>query len=252
MSSAGVKAILLAGAPRTAGGEEEELMLRATRAIVERPGALPVRVGVNTGRVFAGIVGTPTRRTYTFYGDAINTAARIMARAADGQLLAREDVLERARTTYATTPIEPFVAKGKTELVRASDVGTAVGEREQEAIGPFVGREHELDALLAALAPGRARARAPRARDRCAGPRQDAPAGRAVRAGGRAPSRCACSAPSPAPTTRTRPSARSCGARSSSLPTRRRSRSSGGCAPRSGRAPASSSRGCRCSASSSG
>jgi class 3 adenylate cyclase/tetratricopeptide (TPR) repeat protein len=151
VSKGAVKVILLAGAPRTAGGEEEELMLRATRAIVERPGALPVRIGVNTGRVFAGIVGTLTRRTYTFYGDAINTAARIMVRAGDGQLLAREDVLERARTTYAATPIEPFAAKGKAELVRASDVGAAVGEREQEAIGPFVGREAELDALLLAL-----------------------------------------------------------------------------------------------------
>ena len=58
VSNGAVKAILLAGAPRTAGGEEEELMLRAARAIVERPGALPVRIGVNTGRVFAGIVGT--------------------------------------------------------------------------------------------------------------------------------------------------------------------------------------------------
>ncbi len=151
VSKQAVKAILLAGAPRSAGGDEEELMLRAARSIVERPGTLPVRVGVNAGRVFAGIVGPPTRRTYTFYGDAINTAARIMVRADDGQLLAREDVLERARTTYALTPVEPFAAKGKAELVRASDVGAAVGERELEAIGPFVGREHELDTLLAAL-----------------------------------------------------------------------------------------------------
>ena len=90
VSKGAVKAILLAGAPRSAGGDEEELMLRAARAIVERPGRLPVRVGVNAGRVFAGIVGPPTRRTYTFYGDVINTAARIMARAEDGQLLVRE------------------------------------------------------------------------------------------------------------------------------------------------------------------
>jgi predicted ATPase/class 3 adenylate cyclase len=145
-----VKAILIAGAPRTAGGEEEELMLRASRAIVERTGVLPVRVGVNTGRVFAGIVGTPTRRTYTFYGDAINAAARVMAHAADGQLLARDEVLERARTTYSTTPIAPFAAKGKAELVHASDVGAAIGEREQQAAGPLVGREDELAALLAA------------------------------------------------------------------------------------------------------
>jgi class 3 adenylate cyclase/tetratricopeptide (TPR) repeat protein len=151
VSTRAVKAILLAGAPRSAGGDEEELMLRACRAIVERPGTLPVRAGVNAGRVFAGIVGPPTRRTYTFYGDAINTAARIMMRGEPGQLLAREDVLERARTTYELAPVEPFRAKGKAELVRASDVGPAVGEREPEAIGPFVGREAELDALLAAL-----------------------------------------------------------------------------------------------------
>ena len=146
-----VKAILLAGAPRTAGGAEEELMLRATRGIIDHPGALPVRIGVNAGRVFAGIVGTPTRRTYTFYGDAINTAARIMARASNQQLLARAEVLERAFTTYAETPIEPFAAKGKAELVHASEVGAAVGEREPEAAGPFVGRDLELDTLLAAL-----------------------------------------------------------------------------------------------------
>ncbi|HEY1480635.1 MAG TPA: tetratricopeptide repeat protein [Gaiellales bacterium] len=151
VSKGGVKAILLAGAPRSAGGEEEELMLRATRAIIERPGVLPLRIGVNTGRVFAGIVGTQTRRTYTFYGDAINTAARIMVRAADGQLLAREEVLARARTTYAATPIEPFAAKGKSELVRAADVGEAAGEREQEATGPFVGRGAERDMLVSAL-----------------------------------------------------------------------------------------------------
>ena len=50
VSKQAVKAILLAGAPRSAGGDEEELMLRAARAIVERPGTLPVRVGVNVGK----------------------------------------------------------------------------------------------------------------------------------------------------------------------------------------------------------
>ena len=133
--------------------------------------------------MFAGIVGTLTRRTYTFYGDAINTAARIMVRAADGQLLAREDVLERARTTYAATPIEPFAAKGKAELVRASDVGAAVGEREQEAIGPV--RRARGRARRAARCADQARRGAGRPRDRHgrSRPRQDAAAGRAVRAG---------------------------------------------------------------------
>ena len=155
ISKGAVKAILLTGAPRSAGGDEEELLLRAVRAIADRPGRLPVRIGVNAGRVFAGIVGPPTRRTYTFYGDATNTAARIMARAAAGRVLARREVLERVRTTYALEPVEPFRAKGKAALVHGVAVGEATGEREHAASGPFVGREAELGLLLEAL--GRAR-----------------------------------------------------------------------------------------------
>ncbi len=151
VSKDAIKVILLAGAPRSAGGGEEELILRATRAIVDRPGPLPVRVGVNSGRVFVGVVGSATRRTYTFYGDAINTAARVMARAEEGQLLARPDVLKRTHTTYEAIPVEAFAAKGKAELVEAVAVGPAVGEREVVTSGPFVGREAELDVLLAAL-----------------------------------------------------------------------------------------------------
>ena len=203
VSKGAVKAILLAGAPRTAGGEEEELMLRATRAIVAQPGALPVRVGVNAGRVFAGIVGTPTRRTYTFYGDAINIAARIMLRAADGQLLSREEVLERARTTYAATPIEPFAAKGKSELVRASEIGAPVGERELESVGPFVGRDAELGALLVALHRAHEGTGALALVTGGPGARQDAPPERAVRRRPQTSARCACSARSPEATIRT-------------------------------------------------
>ncbi len=208
-------------------------MLRATRAIVERPGALPVRVGVNTGRVFAGIVGTLTRRTYTFYGDAINTAARIMVRAADGQLLAREDVLERARTTYAATPIEPFAAKGKAELVRASDVGD--GRRRARAGGDRPVRRaggRARHAARGADAGGRGAGRA-RDRDRGRGTRQDAAAGRAVRTGGgcQDAARAVCADGSEPPLLGRR--GVSCCARSSSTSTLRRPPSSAASAPRS-------------------
>ena len=93
--------------------------------------------------------------------------------------------------------------------------GTAVGEREQAAIGPFVGRDAELDTLLAALtqagegpgalaivtgAPGSAR---PGCWASCARRRP-------------ARARSASSARRRARTIPTRPPARSCGARSSS------------------------------------
>ena len=80
-----------------------------------------MRIGVNTGKVFTGDFGPPYRRAYRVFGDAINTAARVMSKAEAGQILSTEIVLERSRTTFETTPIEPFAAKGKAEPVRASD-----------------------------------------------------------------------------------------------------------------------------------
>ncbi len=91
-----------------------------------------MRIGVNTGRVFTGDFGPTYRRSYRVFGDAINTAARVMSKAAAGQVLSTEIVLERSRTTFETTPIEPFAAKGKSEPIRASIVGPVIGQREAE------------------------------------------------------------------------------------------------------------------------
>ena len=66
-------------------------MLRALREVMDEPGVVPMRVGVNTGRVFTGDFGPPYRRAYRVFGDAINTAARVMARAEAGQILVDRD-----------------------------------------------------------------------------------------------------------------------------------------------------------------
>ena len=124
-------------------------MLRTLREVLDEDGVIPVRVGVNTGRVFTGDFGPAYRRAYRVFGDAINTAARVMRSADAGQILSTEIVLDRSPTTFETTPIEPFKAKGKAELVRASIVGPIAGRRaERKAETPLVGRDAELAALL--------------------------------------------------------------------------------------------------------
>jgi predicted ATPase/class 3 adenylate cyclase len=143
-----VKALLTAGAPSSTGHDEER-MLRTLRQIMEQPGVVPMRIGVNTGKVFTGDFGPRYRRAYRVFGDAINTAARVMSKAEAGQILSTEIVLDRSRTMFETTPIEPFKAKGKAELVKAFIVGPAVGTRETEGRGlPLVGRDEELRAAL--------------------------------------------------------------------------------------------------------
>ena len=114
------------------------------------PGIVPMRIGVNTGKVFTGDFGPPYRRAYRVFGDAINTAARVMSKAEPGQILSTEIVLDRSRTTFETTPIEPFAGEGKV------GAGPCVDRRSRprheatsrRAETPLVGRERELDALL--------------------------------------------------------------------------------------------------------
>jgi class 3 adenylate cyclase/tetratricopeptide (TPR) repeat protein len=146
-----VKALLTAGAPSSTGHDEER-MLRTLREVMDEAGLVPMRVGVNTGKVFTGDFGPAYRRAYRVFGDAINTAARVMAKADAGQILSTEIVLDRSRTIFEATPIEPFAAKGKAALVHASVVGPVLGMKEakRDDVG-LVGREEELAQLLAVV-----------------------------------------------------------------------------------------------------
>ncbi|MDX6533141.1 MAG: hypothetical protein QOF68_885, partial [Gaiellales bacterium] len=151
----GGKVILVGGTP-VAYGDDEERMLRAVVTIGEGSRRLPVRIGVNRGHVFAGHVGPHYRRTYTVMGDAVNLAARVMAKAEEGQVLATESVTGRARSRFALTPLPPFAVKGKTEPVAADIVERPARRLEDSALAetdssPLIGRELELDAVTTAL-----------------------------------------------------------------------------------------------------
>jgi class 3 adenylate cyclase/tetratricopeptide (TPR) repeat protein len=151
ISRGGTKVILVAGAPTTAG-DDEERVLRAARALVAADTPLPVRVGVAGGRVFAGDFGPPYRRTYNLIGDALNTAARLMGKASPGQVIATQALVERSRTPFATRPLEPLSVKGKAQPIPAAEVHEPRRFEERgEHAGPLVGRERELTALLTAL-----------------------------------------------------------------------------------------------------
>ncbi len=153
----GGKIILTAGAPATSGDDEHRMLL-AVREIMDAGAPLPVRIGVNRGSVFVGEVGPPYRRTFTVMGDAVNLAARLMAKAQPGQILTTPELLARSRTRFATADLEPFYVKGKSRPVQAQVVGARV---EARAVGvaddlPLVGREAEERQLaeLADLAAG--------------------------------------------------------------------------------------------------
>jgi len=154
----GGKLILTAGAP-TVTGNDEERMLLALRTIVEAAPSLPIHIGVNRGFVFAGDIGPSYRRTYTVMGDAVNLAARLMAKAGPGEVYATADALDRSNTVFASTELEPFSVKGKAQPVRAWRVEQATGSRSRLVVAarrfPLVGRPTELASIESALASAR-------------------------------------------------------------------------------------------------
>ena len=160
ISTNGFKVMLVAGAPRSSGRDEEGL-LRAARGVLDlHRGTLQVRIGVNCGRVFSGGFGPPFRRTWSVKGDAVNLAARVMGKAGAGQLLATQALLDRVPATTTTEPLAPFQVKGKQHAVLAALVRAVGASRvgEQGRAATFIGREEELASLrarVAAAAAGR-------------------------------------------------------------------------------------------------
>ena len=148
----GGKIILVAGAPR-ALGDDEERMLLTLREVIAGMHEIPIRIGVNHGAVFVGDVGPSYRRTYTVMGDAVNLAARVMARASPGQLLSTASVLQASPVAFQTMPLEPFMVKGKKHPVTAFEVGPVAGAKAEEPTEnlPLVGRQEETLRLFAAL-----------------------------------------------------------------------------------------------------
>lgn len=157
----GGKIILTAGAP-TSSGNDEERMLLTLRQIVDCRPSLPIHIGVNRGYVFAGDIGPFYRRTYTVMGDAVNLSARLMAKAQAGEIVATESVLRQSRTNFEATPLEPFMVKGKSQPITAFQVGAVLrraateGGALADTASVLIGREREMEVLLAALASARA------------------------------------------------------------------------------------------------
>jgi len=111
------------------------------------PTPLRQRIGINTGFVFAGNVGTATRREYTVMGDQVNITARLMSLAKDGEVLIGQSTARHAEGLFSLEENSAVEVKGISEPVRNFAV-LALEERPQEwaqvASIPFVGREREL------------------------------------------------------------------------------------------------------------
>ncbi len=148
----GVKIMIVSGAPRSAGHDEDRL-LRTAQQIIAASAPLPLQVGVHRGAVFTGVLGPPFCRTYSVKGDAVNLAARLAARARPGEVLTTLTTLAHASADFEHQLQPPIRVKGKSAPVETARLGLAVSERPEPSAagGALVAREVELSALRAAL-----------------------------------------------------------------------------------------------------
>jgi adenylate cyclase len=121
------------GAPLT----KEDDSLRAVKTAIEMQQALvklnrdwkamgqrslKMGLGINTGPVTAGNIGSSRRMDYTVIGDAVNVASRLCANAAGGQILISESTHRTLKGSLPAKRLDPILVKGKETPVEVYEI----------------------------------------------------------------------------------------------------------------------------------
>ncbi|MGZ4814091.1 MAG: adenylate/guanylate cyclase domain-containing protein [Terriglobales bacterium] len=124
----GDAAMAIFGAPFTKGNDAvnavnaaiaiQSMIAELNRDAAERGHPeLKIGVGINTGVVTAGNIGSSKRLDYTVIGDAVNLASRMCGKAAAGQILVTESTFNEVSAQFAMLPLPPVMVKGKSQPI---------------------------------------------------------------------------------------------------------------------------------------
>jgi len=81
-----------------------------------------VGIGLHTGVVTVGYIGSERRSEYTAIGDTVNTSSRLESNAKGGQILVSEATAKAAQSRYELTPRDPITVKNREQPVPLFEV----------------------------------------------------------------------------------------------------------------------------------
>jgi adenylate cyclase len=117
---------------RTALAMQQRMRVLQARWTVEEKESIGIGIGISSGDVVVGNVGTSGKAEYTAIGGAVNLAFRIQALAQAGEVLISESTYQVAKDHVEVQPRPPVQVKGKEELVAIYEVTRLVSETEEK------------------------------------------------------------------------------------------------------------------------
>jgi adenylate cyclase len=115
--------------------EKEDDAVRAIRAALEtrrqvrammkdtsEERRFDIRIGINTGRVMAGNIGSPKRMDYTVIGHPVNIASRLESMARPNQILIGEETFRRVKDHFRIQEVGAKKVKGKSSDIMVYEV----------------------------------------------------------------------------------------------------------------------------------
>ena len=129
----GDELMALFGAPFTVGNDTEQAVRAAVdmqhlnarlneRRKAEGYPPFEIGIGINTGEVFSGYIGSPDRMDFTVIGDHVNVASRLCSVARGGQILIGAPTHELIKESFDSKSIGMTTLKGKSDQTEAFEI----------------------------------------------------------------------------------------------------------------------------------